>query len=307
LKRDCPEDLKMGRILVGISSWAEPELVRSGFYPPEVKTAEARLGYYSSRFPVTEIDSSYHFFPTQRNLALWLENTPDGFTFDVKAFSLFTQHPTPFSSLPRSIREKYGGSIQAKGNIYLHHLPEAAVDELCAIFVRTIESFRSKGKLGAVLFQMPPWFHPEPKNFDYIASCQEKLSPYQVAVEFRVGSWLEEHREETLKFLREHGMTLVCVDEPQGFKSSVPPVYEVTAPLAITRFHGRNQANWESKGIPSTEKFSYLYSEDELNEWVPRIRALTKDAQELHIIFKNKHADFPVKNAVRMKELLGLT
>ena len=74
----------MGRILVGISSWAEPELVRSGFFPDEVKTAEARLGYYASRFPVAEIDSSYHFFPTQRNLALWIENTPDGFTFDVK-------------------------------------------------------------------------------------------------------------------------------------------------------------------------------------------------------------------------------
>ena len=97
----------MGRILVGISSWAEPELVQSGFYPAEVKTPEARLSYYASRFPVAEIDSSYHFFPTQRNLELWLENTPDGFTFDVKAFSLFTQHPTPFTALPRTIREKY--------------------------------------------------------------------------------------------------------------------------------------------------------------------------------------------------------
>ena len=104
-----------------------------------------------------------------------------------------------------------------------------------------------------MLFQFPPWFHPEPKNFDYIASCRERLSQYQVAVEFRVGSWLDKHREETLKFLREHGIALVCVDEPQGFKSSVPPVAEVTAPLAIVRFHGRNKENWESKGIPATE------------------------------------------------------
>lgn len=297
----------MGRILVGISSWAEPELVRSDFYPAEVKTPEARLGYYASRFPVAEIDSSYHFFPTQRNLALWLENTPDGFTFDVKVFSLFTQHPTPFASLPRTIREKYAGQIQAKGNVYLHHLPDAAVDELWTIFVRTIELFRNMGKLGAVLLQLPPWFHPEPKNFDYIGRCQERLSPYRVAVEFRVGSWLEEHREETLKFLREHGIALVCVDEPQGFKSSVPPVGEVTAPLAIVRFHGRNKENWETRGIPSTEKFNYLYSEDELKEWVPRIRSMAKATKELHLIFKNKHTDFPVKSAIQMKELLGLT
>jgi uncharacterized protein YecE (DUF72 family) len=108
----------MGKILIGISSWADTELIHSNFYPPEVKTPESRLSYYASRFPIAEIDSSYHFFPTQRNLALWLENTPDGFKFNVKAFRLFTQHPTPFSSLPRTIREKYAGQIHAKGNIY---------------------------------------------------------------------------------------------------------------------------------------------------------------------------------------------
>ena len=88
----------MGRILVGISSWADPELVQSDFYPPEAGTPETRLRYYASRFPVAEIDSSFHYFPTQRNLALWFENTPKGFVFDVKAYSLFTQHPTPFTA-----------------------------------------------------------------------------------------------------------------------------------------------------------------------------------------------------------------
>ncbi|MBI2980031.1 MAG: DUF72 domain-containing protein [Chloroflexi bacterium] len=297
----------MGRNLVGISSWAEPELIQSGFYPAEVKTAEERLSYYAARFSVAEIDSSYHFFPTQRNLALWLENTPDGFTFDVKVFSLFTQHPTPFSALPRTIREKYGGQIQAKENVYLHHLPDAAVEELWTILIRTMEAFRTAGRLGAGLFQFPPWFHPEPKNFDYIARCREKLPDYQMAVEFRVGSWLEKRREETLEFLRKHGIALVCVDEPQGFKSSVPPVAEVTAPLALVRFHGRNKDNWEGKGLPSTEKFSYLYSEDELKEWVPKIRSMAEGAKELHVIFKNKHADFPVKNATQMKGLLKIT
>ncbi len=297
----------MGRIMVGISSWAEPELVRSGFYPAEVTTPEARLRYYATRLNLAEIDSSYHYFPTQRNLKLWLDNTPDGFTFNVKAFSLFTQHPTPFSSLPRTIREKYASQIKAKGNVYLHHLPDAAVVELWSILIRTIESFRQEGKLGAVLFQLPPWFHPEPKNFDYLSSCREKLSLYQMAVEFRVGSWLDKYREETLKFLRAHEIALVCVDEPQGFKSSVPPVAEVTSPLAIVRFHGRNKENWERKGIPATEKFDYLYHEDELKEWVPRIHTMTEASKELHVIFKNKHIDFPIQNAIQMKELLHLT
>jgi len=297
----------MSRILVGISSWADPGILQSDFYTPQAKTPEARLRYYASRFPVAEIDSTYHFFPTQRNLSLWLESTPKGFVFDVKAYSLFTGQPTKFTALPRTLREKYGGQIDAKGNVYLHHLPEAAVDELWEIFIRAAESFRTAGKLGALLLQFPPCFHSEPRNFDDIARCRERLSQFPVAVEFRTGSWLDEHRKETLKFLREHGISLVCVDEPQGLKSSVSPVAEVTAPFAMVRFHGRNRENWERGGSDATEKFDYLYNEDELKEWAPKILSMAKSARELHVIFKNKHADYPVRNAIQMKELLGIT
>ena len=297
----------MGRILVGISSWADSGLVHSGYYPAEVNTPAARLSYYASQFPITEIDASYHFFPTQRNLALWLENTPYGFTFDVKAFSLFTQHPTSFSAIPRTIREKYVGQIETKGNLYPHHLPEAALEDLWMIFRQTIEAFRNKGKLGMVLFQFPSWFHPEPKNFAYIGDCRERLAPYQIAVEFRVGSWLDKHREETLAFLHEHGIALVCVDEPQGLKSSVPPVYETTAQIGLVRFHGRNRETWESSGIAADEKFRYYYREDELEVWVPRIKEMAERTRELHVIFKNKYGDFPVNNANQMKRLLGFT
>jgi uncharacterized protein YecE (DUF72 family) len=126
-------------------------------------------------------------------------------------------------------------------------------------------------------------------------------------MEFRVGSWLnDEHLKDTLNFLRELDISLVCVDEPQGFKSSLPPVAEATAPLAVIRFHGRNAENWEKKGIMSTDRFNYLYSREELQEWVPRIKAVAKKAQEVHVIFKNKHADYPVRNALEMKELLDL-
>lgn len=293
--------------MVGISSWADPGLVQSSFYPADIKTPESRLKYYASRFSIAETDSTYHSFPTQRNLSLWLENTPDGFAFDVKAYSLFTGQPTKFTALPRTIREKYSEQIGAKDNVYLHHLPDEAVNELWEIFIRAAESFQKVKKLGALFFQFPPWFYPEPRNFDYVARCRERLSKFRVAVEFRVGSWLDQHREKTLKFLRENGISLVCVDEPQGFKSSVPPVAEVTAPFAMVRFHGRNRENWERGPVDAAEKFNYLYSEDELKEWVPRLMSMAKSALELHVIFKNKHADFPVQNAIQMKKLLGIT
>lgn len=297
----------MGEILIGTSSWADAGLTESGFYPPLVKTAEERLRYYAARFSIAEIDSSYHFFPTRHNIQLWLENTPADFTFDIRILSLFTGQPTQLSALPRAIREKYSGEIQAKGNIYLHHLPQAAVEELWAISLSTLEAFRKAGKLGAILFQFPPWFHPEQKNFDYLISCRERLADYQMAAEFRYGSWLEQHLKGTLELLSRHKIALVCVDEPQGFKTSLPPVAEVTAPLAAIRFHGRNRRLWEAKNAMAAEKFNYLYTEAELKEWLPKIKTMAEKSRELHIIFKNKHADFPVQNAAQLKALLGLT
>lgn len=129
---------------------------------------------------------------------------------------------------------------------------------------------------------------------------------YRLAIEFRMGNWLNaEHRGNTLRFLRENGLALVCVDEPQGFKSSVPLLAEVTASPGVVRFHGRNEKNWESKNIPANEKYNYLYSLDELEEWVPKIQYMDSTAEEVFVIFKNKHQDFPVRNARQMIELLN--
>ena len=101
-----------------------------------------------------------------------------------------------------------------------------------------------------------------------------RLAGMTCAVEFRNASWLnEKNAERTLGFLEDKGLAFVMVDEPQGFKSSVPPVTAVTSDLALVRFHGRNRETWEAKGITPAERFRYLYSRDELEEWAPRIRA----------------------------------
>ena len=134
------------------------------------------------------------------------------------------------------------------------------------------------------------------------------LPQYPIAVEFRVGTWLnDERKQETLGFLSRLGISLVCVDEPQGLKSSLPPGADVTSSPAIVRFHGRNTANWESRNVMSTERFEYLYSREELETWLPRIRAMAKKAAAVHVIFKNKHADYPVRNALEMIELLRIS
>jgi uncharacterized protein YecE (DUF72 family) len=272
--------------------------VESGlFYPPEVKSLAARLRYYSEKFPIAEIDSSYHYFPTRQNMNSWLKNSPPGFTFDIRTFSLFTGHPTPPGSLPKSIREEHEELADHKGRLYPHHFSEDVADQLWEIFSSYARTISEAGKLGVILFQFPPWFHISRENFDYLLACRDRLPGYKLAIEFRTADWLSgDNLHETLAFLRQHCLALVCVDEPQVLQTSVPPVAEVTSSIGMVRFHGRNAENWERKGILTQERFNYLYSKEELKPWVADIQRMAEQANKVHVIFKNKWRNYPVRN-----------
>ena len=111
--------VEMGDILVGTSSWTDPTLIQSGrFYPSSAKTAEARLQFYASRFNLVEVDSSYYSMPAERTARLWVERTPQNFVFDVKAFRLFTMHPTPAKALPKDVKEALPSEAKSKENLY---------------------------------------------------------------------------------------------------------------------------------------------------------------------------------------------
>jgi uncharacterized protein YecE (DUF72 family) len=156
-----------------------------------------------------------------------------------------------------------------------------------------------------VLLQFPPWFHPNPESMTYIRQCKNNLLPYQLAIEFRVGSWMDtQHRASTLALLRELEISLVCVDEPQGLRSSMPPEAETTSRVGVVRFHGRNKEAWESKSALPNDKFNYYYKADELKEWLPGIREMAGKANQVHVIFKNKYRDYSANNALEMQKLL---
>src|SRR5437763_14780953 len=117
----------MGEILTGAASWTDPTLLESGWYPNDAGTAEDRLKYYASRFPLVEVDSTYYALPAERTAMLWADRTPDHFTFDFKAFRLFTDHPTPVKALPKSIRDSLPADLKEKSNVYQKDLPEDVV------------------------------------------------------------------------------------------------------------------------------------------------------------------------------------
>jgi uncharacterized protein YecE (DUF72 family) len=293
----------MGRIRVGISSWTEPTLIKSGWYPPDATTAEDRLRYYASKFPVVEVDSTFYAIPNQKTSLLWVERTPKDFVFDAKAYALLTQHPTPAARLPKDLREKLADS---KTNLYFKDLGPKEKESIWDRFREGLQPLQDAGKLGAVLFQFPKWFLPSPSAYRFMEDLREWLPDFGIAIEFRQAAWLKpERRQRVLDFLKGRGFIYVVVDEPQGFASSVPPVVATTAPLGMVRFHGHNKENWEKRSITAAERFRYLYKPEELRPWVPRLREMAKGTQEVHAVFNNCYSDYAVRNADDLVQLLN--
>jgi uncharacterized protein YecE (DUF72 family) len=163
------------------------------------------------------------------------------------------------------------------------------------------------GKLGAVTFQFPPSWRNTEEHQEYLRLLPELL-PYPVAVEFRRRDWLdEEHRDATLALLREVGLTYTMADEPQFGSGSVPPVYAVTNPtLAIVRFHGRNAKSWYNFAGDSRDRFDWVYTIEELNEWIPKIKQAQTEAANVHVFFNTNKGDQGPRNAMTLMDQLGL-
>jgi uncharacterized protein YecE (DUF72 family) len=291
----------MGQIRVGTASWTDKTLLASGWYPPEADTPETRLRYYARKFPLVEVDATYYALPAEQTARFWTERTPAGFTFNVKAFSLFTQHPTRVASLPADLREAVGKA--GKDRVYLKDVDPEVTDQAWQRFLAALEPLHQAGKLGAILLQFPPWFPIGRANKDYILACAHRAAPRRVSVEFRNRTWMTpQNQEETLGFLAEHRLPYVCVDMPQGYPSSIPPVLAATSDLALVRMHGHSD-KWNSKDI--YERFGYLYKPEELDEWAAKVRPLAGQADVTHVLFNNCYRDYAQVNAGQLAERLG--
>jgi uncharacterized protein YecE (DUF72 family) len=295
----------VGRVLVGTASWTDKTLLESGWYPPEVTTPEERLRFYAEQFPLVEVDSTYYTPPNERNSELWAARTPDYFRFNVKAFSLLTQHPTQPRALYKDLREKLGEELAGKRNLYPKDLDDKTIEQVWERFLSALEPLHEAGKLGTLLFQFPQWFTIRRSNKQYILECKERAAPYRICVEFRSATWFsdEETTEETLDFLRSYAVPYVVVDMPQGHASSVPPVVAATAPdLSVVRFHGHSD-KWTSRDI--YERFGYFYEEKELEPWAPRLQELAQQTQETHVLLNNCYRNYAQTNARQLAGMLA--
>jgi uncharacterized protein YecE (DUF72 family) len=233
-------------VRLGTCSWADEGLLKA-WYPRGVSTAEKRLRYYAERFDTVEVDSPFYALPDPEVTRRWAERTPDGFTFHVKANATMTCHQ------------------------------DEPTDSAFTEFRGALEPLELSGKLRGVLLQYHPRFVKSAAAKAELALARDRLDPLVPLIEFRHKSWMEPWEQaDTLNFLERHGLAYVSVDAPTTRASNVMPrVAAATHRVAYIRFHGRNWKTWNIRGGSSADRFDWMYSEEELAEWVAPLMAET--------------------------------
>ena len=262
-------------VRIGTCSFADEGLLKH-WYPRGVSTPAARLGYYAERFDTVEVDSPFYHLPDPAVTGRWAQRTPAEFVFHVKAHATMTRHE------------------------------EADQKTAFAEFRASVEPLELSGKLRGILLQYHPRFKKSDDAKEELSQVRELLDPLVPLIEFRHRSWLEpEERGDTFTFLERHGLAIVSVDAPPTRASNVLPTFAAaTHPLAYIRFHGRNAKTWNIKAEKSSDRFDWLYSSEELAEWVERLDELTGEADEVYAMFNNNRDDFAPQSAAILRRLL---
>jgi uncharacterized protein YecE (DUF72 family) len=268
-------------IRIGTCSWADE--ARSKYWYPKGTPPAERLPYYAEHFDTVEIDSTFYRLPNPEHVEKWSSWTPDGFVFHFKAFAPITRHPVKPDALPEELRE--GLEVDERGRI--EYLPRDVRGEVVRLFREALEPAAEAGKLGGILVQLAPYVVFKPQSFEYLEWLRAQLPDDDLLVEFRHRSWLDdENRAETLAFLERHALTTVVVDAPRSeAKNLIPTVVAVTSPTSYVRFHGRNAKTWNVRGGSAADRFDYLYSPAELEEWVEPMRELAGQAENVYAVF----------------------
>lgn len=255
-------------IYIGTSGFSYEDW-KGHVYPESTKKSDM-LGYYARLFGAVEVNSTYYAIPSAASFAAMDKKTPAGFEFVVKAHQDMTHADKPDP-----------GTFRA--------------------FLDAVQPLRDSGKLGCVLAQYPWAFKATSENAARLRELRERVGDVPAVVEFRNSGWTT---EDAFALLRELGLGFCAVDEPD-LKGLMPPVSASTSKIGYVRFHGRNAQKWW-KHNEAYERYDYLYTEDELREWVPRVRQAEASSEKTYVFFNNHYRGKSVENAKMFAKMLGL-
>ncbi|HXW75958.1 MAG TPA: DUF72 domain-containing protein [Candidatus Eremiobacteraceae bacterium] len=244
------------------------------FYPLGTKPADM-LALYAGRFGAVEIDSTYYAIPRPSLFESMAKRTGPDFRFTVKAPGSITHAPVDGEPPPRDF----------------------------SAFRACLEPLERAGKLGGVLVQVPGSFSPSHDAWRRLELIRQRWPGMPLVAEFRNRRWQEDDARERLRAL-EFGW---CnVDEPR-LGPLMRPEAEVTSPVGYVRFHGRNAAKWWKQDRSPAERYDYLYTKEQLVEWLPRIAEVSERTEQTYVFFNNHRNGQAATNARQMAALLGMT
>jgi len=255
-------------IMIGTSGYSFPNW-KGTFYPQGLPERD-QLEYYARFFPVVEINTTFYQIPTSRLFSGMQKRVPDDFTFWVKIHKSLT------------------------------HDRQLEL-ETCRKMISAVKPIEDSQQMAGFLAQFPWSFRNANESWERLFRLAGCFHPRELAVEFRHRSW---DRPEIYEQLRSSGITYCIVDEPQ-LSNMMPPTIQLTSSTAYFRFHGRNSKNWWGKDAHL--RYDYLYSAKELNEWVPKIKKMQKQARKVFVFFNNCHLGQAAQNANMLREMLGLS
>ena len=256
-------------IYLGTSGFSYEDWVGK-WYPEGTRKADM-LRYYSRRFKAVEVNFTYYRMPSARTLAQMAAKTDADFKFVVKANSEMTHERT-------------------------------GEPEVFRVFLEALRPLQDRGQFGCLLAQFPNSFKPDDENLAYLHWFREHLPDVATVVEFRNHRWLT---ADTFDLLSGLDLGFCCVDEPP-LPGLLPPMALATSDTGYIRFHGRNAQEWYQHE-EAWQRYNYLYSEDELKEWVDKVQKVAEATDQTFVFFNNHFGGNAAINASTFAELLGLT
>jgi uncharacterized protein YecE (DUF72 family) len=255
-------------ILIGTSGFSYDDW--KGFFYPEDLDKRDMLAYYASQFPAVEVNSTYYTIPGPGAFYGMARKTPPDFKFTVKVHKDMTHAEETDRGVFRT-------------------------------FAKSIHPLVEQGKLGCVLAQYPWGFKPSEAAHGRLRELRDELADAPTVVEFRNAAWVT---PQTFELLRELHLGFCCVDEP-NLRGLVPAVAAATSPVGYVRFHGRNAARWWNHEH-AWERYDYLYTEEELSQWVPKVQSLAAKTDVTYLFFNNHYQGKSAQNAKMFAKMLSL-